>query len=96
MFFILFSLSFVYYDYYYLFVQLLQIDSVETPVLINFLEKQKLRYQVAAKEIAELKKSLKELENSDSGSASEAVALLRNEVANVRSKVSFIGIKNTN
>ena len=51
------------------------------------MEKQKLRYKVAAKEITDLKKCMKELENGDLGTATEAVSHLRNEVATVRSKV---------
>ncbi|XP_045623810.2 protein bicaudal D isoform X2 [Procambarus clarkii] len=64
-----------------------QMNAEDTANLVSFLEKQKSRYQVASREISELKKSLAEIQNSESGSASEAVQQLRNEVATIRSRL---------
>lgn len=66
-----------------------QMNSEDTANLVSFLEKQKSRYQMASKEITELKKKLTEIQNSDTGSASDAVQQLRNEVATLRSRVSM-------
>jgi len=55
--------------------------------LLSFLEKQKSHYQVASKEMGELKKSLAEMNAAESGIASDAVSQLRNEVVTVRSKM---------
>ncbi|XP_069954503.1 protein bicaudal D [Cherax quadricarinatus] len=64
-----------------------QMNAEDTANLVSFLEKQKTRYQVASKEISELKKSLIDIQNSESGSASDAVQQLRNEVATIRSRL---------
>ena len=64
-----------------------QMNAEDTANLVSFLEKQKSRYQVASREIAELKKSLAEIQNSDGGTASDAVQQLRNEVGTLRARV---------
>lgn len=65
----------------------------DTAMLVSFLEKQKSRYQVAAKEITELKKSMTEIQNSETAGASDAVQQLRNEVGTLRSRVLIIGFQ---
>lgn len=65
-----------------------QMNAEDTANLVSFLEKQKSRYQVASREITELKKSLAEIQNSDGGTASDAVQQLRNEVGTLRARVS--------
>lgn len=62
-------------------------NAEDTANLVSFLEKQKSRYQVASREINELKKSLAEIQNSDGGTASDAVQQLRNEVGTLRARV---------
>lgn len=57
---------------------------------MNFLEQQKIRFQVASREIAEMKKNLAELENADKIGASDSVTQLRNEVATLRAKVRSV------
>ncbi|CAL4063262.1 unnamed protein product, partial [Meganyctiphanes norvegica] len=64
-----------------------KVSSDEGVQLVSFLEKQKSCYQVASKEMGELKKSLAEMNAAESGIASDAVAQLRNEVVTVRSKM---------
>ena len=64
-------------------------NAEDTAKLVSFLEKQKSRYQVASREITELKKSLAEIQNSDQGTASDAVQQLRNEVGTLRARVSI-------
>ncbi|KAG0718361.1 Protein bicaudal D [Chionoecetes opilio] len=62
-------------------------NAEDTANLVSFLEKQKSRYQVASREISELKKSLAEIQNSDGGTASDAVQQLRNEVGTLRARL---------
>lgn len=64
-----------------------QMNAEDTANLVSFLEKQKSRYQVASREINELKKSLAEIQNSDGGTASDAVQQLRNEVGTLRARL---------
>ncbi|XP_042874742.1 protein bicaudal D-like [Penaeus japonicus] len=64
-----------------------QMNADDTAMLVSFLEKQKSRYQVAAKEITELKKSMTEIQNSETAGASDAVQQLRNEVGTLRSRL---------
>lgn len=64
-----------------------QMNAEDSANLVSFLEKQKSRYQVAAREITELKKSLAEIQNSDGGTASDAVQQLRNEVGTLRARL---------
>lgn len=63
----------------------------DSAMLVSFLEKQKSRYQVAAKEINELKKSMAEIQSSETAGASDAVQQLRNEVGTLRARVRIIG-----
>lgn len=64
-----------------------QMNSEDAAKLISFLEKQKSRYQLASKEIVDLKKVLADIQNSEGGGASDAVQTLRNEVATLRSRL---------
>ncbi|MCL4134397.1 UNVERIFIED_CONTAM: hypothetical protein GTU68_025594, partial [Idotea baltica] len=64
-----------------------QVSSDDKAKLVNFLEQQKIRFQVASKEISEMKKNLAELESADKVTASDSVTQLRNEVATLRSKL---------
>ncbi|MPC23871.1 Protein bicaudal D [Portunus trituberculatus] len=64
-----------------------QMNAEDTANLVSFLEKQKSRYQVASREITELKKSLAEIQSSDGGTASDAVQQLRNEVGTLRARL---------
>ncbi|XP_063597022.1 protein bicaudal D-like isoform X1 [Penaeus indicus] len=64
-----------------------QMNADDSAMLVSFLEKQKSRYQVAAKEINELKKSMAEIQSSESAGASDAVQQLRNEVGTLRARL---------
>lgn len=64
----------------------------DTASLLKYLEKQKSKYQLASREITELKKSLNDLQGVEAGgSANEAIQHLRNEVGTLRSRVSVLG-----
>ncbi|KAL7634106.1 UNVERIFIED_CONTAM: hypothetical protein RMT77_015434 [Armadillidium vulgare] len=63
-----------------------QVSTDDKIKLINFLEQQKIRFQVASKEISEMKRNLADLESNSSG-ASDSVTQLRNEVATLRAKL---------
>ncbi|ROT85023.1 putative protein bicaudal D isoform X2 [Penaeus vannamei] len=64
-----------------------QMNADDSAMLVSFLEKQKSRYQVAAKEINELKKSMAEIQSSETAGASDAVQQLRNEVGTLRARL---------
>ncbi|KAK7080422.1 Microtubule-associated protein Bicaudal-D [Halocaridina rubra] len=66
--------------YFILRVSVDEAVSEDTAKLLSYLEKQKSRYQIASKEITELKKVLADIQNSEGGGASDAVQTLRNEV----------------
>ncbi|KAK4289392.1 hypothetical protein Pmani_037636 [Petrolisthes manimaculis] len=65
-----------------------KVTSEDSATLLKYLEKQKSRYQLASREIAELKKSLNDLQSGEGGgSANEAIQLLRNDVGTLRSRL---------
>lgn len=56
--------------------------------VMNFLEQQKVRFQVASEEVAAMKRNLAELESTSSSvTPSDAVNQVRNEVTSLRAKV---------
>uniref|UniRef100_A0A6A7FXM7 Protein bicaudal D-like n=3 Tax=Hirondellea gigas TaxID=1518452 RepID=A0A6A7FXM7_9CRUS len=64
-----------------------QLSSTDTNGLIKFLEQQKARYEAASREMAEIDKTLQELQRSDQPQPTEVLMQLRNEVATLRSKL---------
>ena len=55
--------------------------------LIKFLEQQKVRYEAATREMAEIEKTLEDLQKTDQPQPGEVLLQLRNEVATLRSKL---------
>ncbi|KAA0196649.1 hypothetical protein HAZT_HAZT004309, partial [Hyalella azteca] len=65
----------------------ISISNEEKSAMTEALEQQKQRYEVAARELAELDQTLQDLQKSDQPQPSEALLQLRNEVSSLRSKL---------